>query len=194
MAALEKQRQEEERRLDEERRNLEVEKRKVEEAQLAELKRQRQEEEAKQLALEKQRRKAEEAAKAMVTIVVFRLSKFVGSLLNVPLLLNDTYIGTLTNGSFLIYATLPGKQTILPNSDYPGSNIGETFEFEPGQTYYILTKLSLGNMTLLTGTGGTITLQHVTEVEGREAIKGLKNVGKINPADVLNDYDETEAN
>ena len=33
----------------------------------------------------------------------------------------------------------------------------------------------------------------VSKIEGRKSIRGLNNVGKLNPADILEDYDESEA-
>lgn len=182
LAELEKQRQEEQRLLDEEKRKLEDEKRKLEEVRLAELERKRQQKETIRLAEEEQKRKEEEAAKARVTIVFFRLSKFVSSLHTVPLAHNDTYIGTLQNGSFFIYTSPTGTQTISTDTEISGYSIDKTFEFESEQTYYI--QLSVNP---------AYNLKLIPQAEGRNAIKSLKNVGKINPADVLSDYDESEA-
>ena len=181
LSELEKQRQEEQRLLEEEKDKLEQEKRKLEEARQTELDRKQQEKEAKQFALEEQKRKEEEAAKARVTIVFFRLSKFVSSLHAVPLAHNDSYIGTLQNGSFFIYTSPTGTQTIYTDTESSGYSIDKTFEFESEQTYYI--------QLLVTP---AYSFKLIPQAEGRNAIENLKNVGKINPADVLSDYDESE--
>ena len=171
---LEKQRLEEQKRFDEEKNKLEEDKRKLEEARQAELKRKQQEEEAKRLALEEQKRKEEEAANAKVTVVLFRSTKSGGTWGKVPLTHNDTHIGELPNRSFLIYISPPGKQTISTDVGYTNYDIDKIFEFEPGQTYYIQVEV-----------GFSYSLELIAQAEGRNTIKGLKNVGKINPADVL---------
>jgi phage-related minor tail protein len=182
LAELEKQRQEEQRRFEEEKDKLEQEKRKLEEARQAELDRKQREKEAKRLAEEEQKHKEEEAANARVTVVLFRFTKSGGTWGEVPLTHNDTNIGKLPNRSFLIYISPPGKQTISTDVGYTNYDIDKTFEFEPGQTYYIQVEV-----------GFSYSLELIAQAEGRNTIKGLKNVGKINPADVLSDYDESEA-
>jgi len=161
---------------------LEQEKRKLEEALQAELNQKQQEEEAKQFALEEKKRKEEEAAKARVTVVIVRLSRYVGSLFAVPMKYNDTNIGSLPNGSYHILTTPPGSQSFATDSGYSSYDINKSFDFEPGQIYYVQL-----------GVGFSYKLQLMSQTEGRNAIKGLKNVGKINPADVFSDYDESEA-
>ena len=184
LAELERQRQEEQRRLEEERGKLEGEKKKLEEARLAELERKRQEEEAKRLALEEQKRKEEEAARARVTVLIFRWSRFVASGESLTLKHNDTNIGTFTSGTFLIYTSPTGKHTFSTeiNPSYPPYNIDKTFEFEPGQTYYI---------QFLVAYDANLVL--VSQAEARKAIKGLKNIGNISPDNIFSDYDESEA-
>lgn len=186
---LEKQRQLEQRqleddkkKLEEEKKAVEIEKRKVEEARQSELDRKRKEEEAKQLALKEQKRKEEEVAKAKVTVVLVRLSRYVGSLVAVPMKFNDTNIASLPNGSFQIVTTTPGSQSFATDSGYAGYDIIKTFEFEPGQIYFIQV-----------GVGFSYSIALISNTEGRSGMKGLKNVGKINPADVFSDYDESEA-
>ena len=61
--------------------------------------------------------------------------------------------------------------------------VEKTFEFNPGQTYYIQLEVNLADLKLLLH----------SEAKGIAAIYGLDNTGKINPADVLSDYDESEA-
>ncbi len=174
LSELEKRRQEEQSWLEEERRKLKQERRDLEEARQAELDRRRQEKETKQLALEEQKRKQEEAANARVTVVLFRFTKSGGTWGEVPLTHNDTHIGKLPNRSFLIYISPPGKQTISTDVGYTNYDIDKTFEFEPGQTYYIQVEV-----------GFSYSLELISQAEGINTIKGLKNVGKINPVDVL---------
>jgi flagellar biosynthesis GTPase FlhF len=179
----ERQRLEEEQRLLEvEKGKLEQEKRKLEDARQAEADRKKQEEEAKQFALEDQKRKEEEAANARVSVVFYRAASYVGSLTTVPLKHNENHIGTLPNGSFLILSSQPGSQSFSTDSGYPSYDVIKTIDFEPGKIYY-----------LQLGVGFSFSIALISQAEGRNAIKGLKNVGKINPADVLIDYDESEA-
>jgi DNA gyrase/topoisomerase IV subunit A len=182
LVELEKKRQEEQRMLEEEKDKLEQEKRKLQEARQAELDRKQQKEEAKQFALEEQIRKEEEAANARVTVVFFRKSTFLGGGFQVSISNNGTSIGKLPNGSFFIHTSPVGKQTFATDKAFTSYGFSNTFEFNPGQIYYI---------QLLVG--GEEGLELVSQSEGREGIKKLKNTGNINPADVLNDYDETEA-
>jgi hypothetical protein len=186
---LEKQRLIENKKLEQEREKINEEKRKVEEerriiekARQSELDRKRKEDEAKQLVLEEQKRKEEEIAKSKVTIVLVRLSRYVGSLVAVPMKFNDMNIASLPNGSFQIFTSSPGQQTISTDSGYEGYDIDKNFNFEPGQLYYIKV-----------GVGFSYSIELISNTEGRSGIKGLKNIGKINPADVLSDYDESEA-
>jgi flagellar biosynthesis GTPase FlhF len=179
----ERQRLEEEQRLLEvEKGKLEQEKRKLEDARQAEADRKKQEKEAIQFALEEQKRKEEEAANARVSIVFYRAASYVGSLTTVPLKHNEDHIGTLPNGSFLILSSQPGSHSFSTDSGYPSYDVIKTFNFEPGQIYY-----------LQLGVGFSFSIMLISQAEGRNAMKGLKNVGKINPADVLSDYDESEA-
>ena len=178
----------EEKRLREEEEKQLVELKKIEEEKkinvivekrLAEEKKIRQEEEkrkleAKRLALEEQKSKEEEAAKASVTIIFIRKSRFVGMITDDYISQNGTQIGSLSNGSFFITSVPSGT------NNFDGA---ATFEFEPNQIYYI---------DVIVGFGPTIH-QLISKAEGRAAMKGLKNVGNTNPVDVLSDYDESEA-
>ena len=169
LSELEKQRQEEE-------------KRELEKTSQAELERKRQEEEAKRFALEEQKRIDEEAAKAKVTVVFFRSSAFTGSLQTGYIHHESTKIGEIPNGSFFIYSSPLGTQAFSVIGSI-GATANNSFQFESGQVYYIQFEIGMLSSTLLP----------VTEAGGREAIRGLKNTGKINPADVFSDYDESEA-
>ena len=161
---------------------MEDEKKKLEEARLGELERKQQEEEAKRLALEEQKRKEEEAAKAKVTLVYYRSQGFVGSAAVVSIFHNATHLTKIPNQSFFIYLSPPGTQTLKAGVYFLGTyEIENTFEFKPGKTYYFQVSYAMN-----------IKLQLVSEAEGRKGIKRLKNIGNINPADVLNDYDESE--
>lgn len=171
-----------EKQLQEEQKQLEDEKKKNEEARLAELDRKRHEEEAKRLALEEQKRKEEEAANAKVTVVFFRKSTFLGGGFQVSISNNGTSIGKLPNGSFFIHTSPVGKQTFSTDKAFTSYGFSNTFEFNPGQIYYI---------QLLVGMEEG--LEHVSQADGREEIKKLKNTGNINPADVLSYNDETKA-
>ena len=183
LSELEKQRQEKLRFLEEEKNKLEQEKWKLEEARQTELDRKRQEKEAKQFALEEQKSKEEEAAKARVTIVFYRNQGYVGGGSTASIFHNSDNIGGLINETFFIYSSPPGTQTFTAEITGLGTfNVEKTFDFKPSQTYYISYNFTFD-----------ATLQLVPNIDGRAAIIGIKNVGKINPADVLNDYDESEA-
>jgi hypothetical protein len=95
---------------------------------------------------------------------------------------NENNIASMPNGSFQVLYTTPGSNSFSTDSGYPGYDIDRSFDFEPSQIYYI--KI---------GVGFSFTIELISNTEGRESIKGLKNVGKIHPADVLDDYDESEA-
>lgn len=181
LSDLEKRRQEEQNLIEKEKEKLEQGRRKLKEARQAELDRKRQEKEAKRLALEEQKRKEEEVANARVTVVFFRKSTFLGGGFQVSISNNGTSIGKLSNGSFFIHILPVGKQTFSTDKAFTSYGFSQNFEFNPGQIYYI---------QLLVGMEEG--LEHVSQAEGREGIKKLKNTGNINPADVLSDYDETE--
>ena len=69
--------------------------------------------------------------------------------------------------------------------DMPGAGeldfVGYVSEFEPGQMYYVQL-----------GVGFSFKILPVSNIDGRSGIKGLRNVGKINPADVFSDYDDDD--
>ena len=177
---LERQRLKEQKRIDEEKNKLEEDKRKLEEARQAELERKQQEEEAKRLALEEQKHKEEEAAKARVTIIFYRNQGYIGGGGTVSISHNNENIGRLQNKTFFIYFSPPGTQKFL--TSVQGIDLEKTFEFKPSLTYYISYNFTFD-----------ATLEIIPNSDGRVAIKGIKNTGNINPADVLSDYDETEA-
>lgn len=149
-AEFEKQRlEEEQKRIEEEKRKLSEEKRKLEEARLAELERKQQE---------------EEAIASSVTVIFFRKSAFTGETAIVHVTHNDVQIASILNGSSFTYSTAPGTQTF--GASYTYADTIQTFQFEPGQTYYIF--ISFGSVWNFED---EIILQLVTEAERNAAIK-----------------------
>ena len=167
----------------------EEQKKKLEEAQRVNLEKQlqeeetkRQEEETKRLAIEEQKRKDEEAAKSKVTIIFYRNQGYVASKGNAHVYHNKEDIGRLPNNTYFIYFSPPGTQNFMA-SVYDTNEVENTFEFKPGQTYYV---------SIHWGFSGGV-LEIVPNADGRSALKGTTNTGNINPADVLSDYEKVEA-
>ena len=157
LAEVEKQHQEEIR--------LEEERNRIEEAKLAEdrVEHQKQEEEARRLA-------AKEAVTTSVTVIFFRKPAFIGSGLNIHITYRGTKIASLPIGSSFTYSITPGKHT-FDTSLYYGGVRENTFEFEPRQTYYIMTVIEKRGI----GPSGA-SLRLVTEAEGRAVISEQKKI------------------
>jgi len=111
--------------------------------------------------LEKQR---QEAASPNVTVIFFRKYEIIGYAETLYLTHNNSQIGEIINAASFVYSTTPGKHTF--GLTYPASHkIENTFEFEPDQTYYILSTITLGRR---------ISLQLVSEEVGSMEIKKAK--------------------
>ena len=167
----------------------EEQKKKLEEAQRVNLEKQlqeeetkRQEEETKRLAIEEQKRKDEEAAKSKVTIIFYRNQGYVASKGTAHVYHNKEDIGRLPNKTYFIYFSPPGTQNFMA-SVYDTNEVENTFEFKPGQTYYVSIHWGFSEGVL----------EIVPNADGRSALKGTTNTGNINPADVLSDYEKVEA-
>jgi len=96
-------------------------------------------------------------------IYLIRISKFTGSMLVVPPVVDRLAVGNLKNGSYAVVEVTPGKHVISVMDTFEGNSIIK-IDTEAGKLYFIKMHISTG------WAAPKITLEAINEDEGRKLV------------------------
>jgi hypothetical protein len=100
-------------------------------------------------------------------ILIYRKTSMFAESIGISIKANGKRLGALDSGTYFVYEADPGPVTVAAEGWFLGDRTC-TIDVEPGKQYYIQGTLALGFPLAVP------SLAIVNDIEGKEAIKGLK--------------------